>query len=180
MLKRLLLLTILLGGCMNEEIIVLETNKGNIEILLDREQSPETVENFLSYADSKFFENTVFHRVIPGFMIQGGGFTTEGIQKTTNPPIKLESNNGLTNANGTVAMARTNDPDSATSQFFINVADNKFLDYTSPSNPGYAVFGKVINGMEIVSEIESVETTTKGFNQDWPVEDIIILKVYKK
>lgn len=165
---------------MNEEIIILETNKGNIEILLDREHSPETVENFLSYVDSKFFENTVFHRVISGFMVQGGGFTTEGIQKTTKDPIKLESNNGLSNVIGTVAMARTNDPDSATSQFFINVADNKFLDYTSPSNPGYAVFGKVINGMDIVDQIENIKTTTKGFNQDWPLEDIIILKVYRK
>lgn len=180
MLKKLLLLTILLGGCMNEEIIVLETNKGNIELLLDRENSPETVENFLSYADSKFFDGTIFHRVIKGFMIQGGGFTPDGIQKKTNEPIKLESNNGLSNNIGTVAMARTNDPDSATSQFFINTADNKFLDYTSPSNPGYAVFGKVINGMDIITEIENVETATKGFHQDWPVEDIIIQKVYKK
>ncbi len=165
---------------MNEEIIVLETSKGNIEILLDREKSPETVENFLSYVDSKFFDGTIFHRVIKGFMIQGGGFTPEGVQKKTKEPIKLESNNGLSNKIGTVAMARTNDLDSATSQFFINVADNKFLDYTSPSSRGYAVFGKVITGMELVSEIESVETTTKGSNPDWPVEDIIILKVYKK
>ena len=162
------------------EIAVIETNKGTIEIELDRENAPVTVENFVSYVNSGFYDGTVFHRVMPTFMIQGGGFTAEGAQKETNAPIKLESNNGLKNLQGTVAMARTNDPDSATSQFFINVVDNPALNY-APGNDGYAVFGKVVSGMDVVDGIKSVKTTTKyGYYADWPVEEVIIEKVYMK
>ena len=162
------------------EIAVIETNKGTIEIELDRENAPVTVENFVGYVNSGFYDGTVFHRVIPNFMIQGGGFTAEGVQKETNAPIKLESDNGLKNLEGTIAMARTNDPDSATSQFFINVVDNPALDYAS-GNDGYAVFGKVTSGMEVVDDIASVKTTTKyGYYADWPVEEIVIEKAYLK
>jgi len=161
------------------EIIVIETNMGNIEIELNREKAPKTVENFLKYVSSGFFNGTIFHRVIPNFMIQGGGFTPDGNQKKTLNPIVLESKNGLNNNKGTIAMARTNDPNSATSQFFINTKNNFFLDYTV-SSPGYAVFGKVINGYDVVERIEKVNTTTKGYNEDWPVNDIIITNVYLK
>lgn len=164
---------------MKNKIIVIETSKGNIEVELDFENAPITSDNFLSYVESGHFEGTIFHRVIPNFMIQGGGFTPEGIQKETMKPIKLESQNGLKNLRGTIAMARTNVPDSATSQFFINTQDNDFLDY-APGNPGYAVFGKVINGMEVVDAIEKVQTANKGQHQNWPVEDVLIVKVYVK
>lgn len=159
--------------------VVLETNKGNIEIALDKQNAPVTVENFIAYVDSGFYEGTVFHRVIPGFMIQGGGFLPEGTKKATNDPIVLESGNGLKNEAGTIAMARTNAPDSATSQFFINTVDNPFLDY-GPGNPGYAVFGKVVSGMDVVKSIESVKTNVNGPHQNWPVEDVIIEKAYLK
>ncbi len=163
-----------------KEIVVLETSKGNIEIELDAGNAPITVENFLGYVNSGFYDGTVFHRVIPNFMVQGGGFTPDGTQKPTNPAIKLESDNGLKNNRGTVAMARTNQPDSATSQFFINVVDNAFLDY-APGNDGYAVFGKVVSGMDVVDEIKEVPTTVKfKFYADWPVEDVIIEKAYVK
>lgn len=160
-------------------IVVLETTKGNIEIELDTNHAPITTANFLAYVNSGFYDGLVFHRVIKGFMIQGGGFTTAGVQKDTNSPIILESNNGLYNTEGTIAMARTNAPNSATSQFFINTVDNDFLNY-SPGNPGYAVFGKVISGMEVVKAIEAVETGLKGGHDDWPKEDIIITKAYVK
>jgi peptidyl-prolyl cis-trans isomerase B (cyclophilin B) len=160
-------------------IVILETTKGNIEIELDTNHAPITTTNFLAYVNSGFYDGLVFHRVIKGFMIQGGGFTTAGIQKDTNSPIVLESNNGLYNTEGTIAMARTNAPNSATSQFFINTVDNDFLNYTA-SNPGYAVFGKVISGMEVVKTIEGVQTGTKGGHGDWPKEDIIITKAYVK
>jgi cyclophilin family peptidyl-prolyl cis-trans isomerase len=168
------------SGAGMEEIVVLETSMGNIEIELDRENAPVTVENFMNYVNLGFYDGTVFHRVIPGFMVQGGGFTTDGTEKETNAPIKLESDNGLGNERGTVAMARTNQPDSATSQFFINVADNPFLDYAE-GNEGYAVFGRVVSGMDVVDEIKSVPTTTKyGLYQDWPVEDVVITRAYIK
>lgn len=160
-------------------IVVLETSKGIIEIELDTVNAPITSSNFIEYVNKNHFEGLVFHRVIKNFMIQGGGFFPDGNQKETNPPIILESNNGLKNNVGTIAMARTNDPNSATSQFFINTVDNDFLDY-SPSNPGYAVFGKVIKGMHIVLEIENTETTTKYGHSDWPQEDILIIKAYMK
>lgn len=162
------------------ETVVIETSKGTIEIELDREKAPVTVENFVGYVNDGFYDGTVFHRVIPNFMIQGGGFTAEGVQKETNAPIKLESDNGLKNLKGTIAMARTNEPDSATSQFFINVVDNPALDYAS-GNDGYAVFGKVTSGMGVVEDIVSVKTTTKyGYYADWPVEEIVIEKAYLK
>ncbi|MBD3389755.1 peptidyl-prolyl cis-trans isomerase [Candidatus Micrarchaeota archaeon] len=163
----------------NKEIAVIETSKGTIEVELDRENAPETVENFVSYADEGFYDGTVFHRVIKGFMIQGGGFSQNGTQKETHTPISLESDNGLMNLRGTIAMARTMDPDSATSQFFINTADNPFLDY-SPGNDGYAVFGKVISGMSVVDSIASMETANRGTHGDWPVEDVLINRVYIK
>ncbi len=135
--------------------------------------APATVENFVKYVNDGFFDGTVFHRVIPGFMIQGGGFTQDGTQKRTRQPIKLEARNGLRNATGTIAMARTSDPDSATSQFFINLADNDFLN-ASPNNQGYAVFGVVVFGMEVVKTIATVNTASRGPHGDWPKEDIVI------
>ena len=177
-------IALLVLGCSNKDVkmtphVILETSKGTMEIELYPEQAPITVENFLKYTDSGFYDGTIFHRVIPGFMIQGGGFTPDSNQKPTRSPIKLESNNGLKNDLGTVAMARTNVPDSATSQFFINVANNGFLNY-APGNDGYAVFGKVVSGMEAVNAIASVKTGNRGGNSDWPVEDIIITKAYVK
>lgn len=170
------------------KIVVLETNKGNIEIELNETAAPITVKNFLSYVQESYYDGTVFHRVIPSFMIQGGGFTADNKQKETKDPIIIESNNGLKNDVGTIAMARTNDPNSATSQFFINTVDNNFLNY-APGNPGYAVFGKVISGLDVVKSIESVPTTTKtavvtgGIQapmETWPVENVIINKAYVK
>ncbi len=160
-------------------IVILETNKGNIEIELYEENAPITVANFKSYVKDGYFDGLVFHRVIKGFMIQGGGFEPNGSPRETNDPIVLESDNGLSNDTGTIAMARTNDPDSATSQFFINTVDNDFLNYSS-GNPGYAVFGKVVDGMDVVYEIESLKTTSKGGHQDWPEEDVIIIKAFFK
>lgn len=159
------------------DIAVLETSKGTIRIELDAEKAPITVENFKRYIAEGHFDGTVFHRVIPDFMIQGGGFTPDASQKETHEPIKLEADNGLKNERGTIAMARTNEPDSATSQFFINLKDNGFLDH-SPGNPGYAVFGKVIAGMDVVDQIAKVETGSKGPHQDWPTEDVMIEKAY--
>ncbi|MBN2014733.1 MAG: peptidyl-prolyl cis-trans isomerase [Candidatus Altiarchaeota archaeon] len=161
------------------EIVVFETNKGNFEVELYRDKAPITVENFLGYVNEGHYDGTVFHRVIDGFMIQGGGFTPDGVQKQTHAPIKLESQNGLSNVNKTIAMARTMVEDSATSQFFINVDNNTYLDY-GPKNPGYAVFGRVVSGMDVVVGISKVETDNRGYNQDWPVEDVIIEKAYTK
>ena len=164
----------------NEEtIVVIETSKGNIEIELNQEKAPISVKNFLNYVKNNHYDGTVFHRVISNFMIQGGGFTPDGEQKPVDNPIKLESNNGLKNDEGTIAMARTNIPDSATSQFFINVKGNDFLNYV-PGNDGYAVFGKVISGMEVVNEIKAVNTGIKFGMQDWPTEDVVITKIYLK
>jgi cyclophilin family peptidyl-prolyl cis-trans isomerase len=164
---------------MKNPIVVIETSKGNIEVELDQNKAPITTENFLSYVNESFFDGTIFHRVIPNFMIQGGGFLPNGSQKKTHAPIKLESRNGLKNMRGTIAMARTSVSDSATAQFFINTKNNTFLDY-APGNDGYAVFGKVVSGMEVVDAIEKVRTASKSGNQDWPVEDVVINKVYIK
>ncbi len=162
------------------EIAVLETTMGTIEVELDRENAPVTVENFVRYVNEGFYDGTVFHRVINGFMIQGGGFTPGGEQKETREPIALESQNGLSNTRGTIAMARTYVPDSATSQFYINVVDNSgMLDY-APGNPGYAVFGRVVSGMEVVDAIKSVPTGERGQNADWPAEDVAITRAYMK
>jgi len=156
--------------------VVLSTNHGDITIELDAEKAPKTVENFLSYVKSGHYDGTIFHRVIDGFMIQGGGFEPGMKQKESGEPIDNEAANGLTNEKYTVAMARTNDPHSATAQFFINVKDNSFLDYAGPDQWGYCVFGRVTAGTEVVDEIRKVKTSTKGFHGDVPVEDVIIEK----
>ena len=160
-------------------VVVLETSMGEVTIELDQAKAPVTVENFLAYARAGFYEGTIFHRVIKGFMIQGGGFTTDMQQKATREPIKNEANNGLKNKTGTIAMARTQVVDSATAQFFINTVDNKFLDHggSSPAVYGYAVFGKVIDGMDAVYNIERVATATKGGHQDVPKDAVTINKV---
>jgi peptidyl-prolyl cis-trans isomerase B (cyclophilin B) len=159
-------------------MIKLETSKGDILIELENEKAPVTVENFLSYVRSGHYDGTIFHRVIDGFMIQGGGFDHEMKQKDTREPIKNEADNGLKNGKYTLAMARTMDPHSATAQFFINVSDNSFLNYTAP-NPrgwGYAVFGKVVEGQDVVDEIRKVKTGSHGPHQDVPVEPVVIKK----
>ncbi len=159
-------------------MIKLHTNFGTISIELDAEKAPESAKNFISYAEAGHYDNTIFHRVIPGFMVQGGGMEPGMAQKTCDAPIENEANNGLKNANYTVAMARTGDPHSATAQFFINVADNGFLNHTAPSQQGwgYAVFGKVISGTDVVDKIKAVKTGRKGFHDDVPKEDVVIEK----
>ncbi len=154
------------------------TSLGVIELTLDATKAPITVDNFLRYVDSGFYNGTIFHRVIPRFMIQGGGFTPGMHQKPTRPPIKNEADNGLKNLAGTVAMARTSDPQSAAAQFFINTVDNAFLDFKDKSTPGwgYAVFGKVSDGMDIVKKIEAVATASLGPHQNVPQQDVVILK----
>jgi peptidyl-prolyl cis-trans isomerase B (cyclophilin B) len=157
-------------------MVKLHTNFGVIGIELDAARAPETVKNFLAYVESGHFSNTLFHRVIDGFMIQGGGFETGMKQKPVKAPIKNEAQNGLKNTRYTVAMARTNEPHSATAQFFINVNDNGFLDHTAP-NPqgwGYCVFGLVTEGQDVVDRIKAAKTGRRGGHQDVPVEDVII------
>ena len=151
---------------------------GVITLELDADKAPNTTANFLQYVKNGHYDNTVFHRVIPGFMAQCGGFEPGMKEKKSGTPITNEANNGLKNANYTVAMARTNDPHSATAQFFINVADNSFLNHSSPSAQGwgYAVFGKVVGGTEIVDQIKAVKTGRKGHHDDVPVEDVVIEK----
>lgn len=157
-------------------MIKLHTNFGLITLELDAEKAPETVKNFLAYAAAGHYDNTIFHRVIKGFMIQGGGFEPGMTQKECQKPIKNEADNGLKNDCYTIAMARTGDPHSATAQFFINVADNDFLNFKAPNGNGwgYCVFGKVVEGMDIVDKIKAVKTDNSGFHQDVPVEDVII------
>ena len=159
-------------------MVELHTNHGVIKLELDAAKAPKTVENFLNYVKKGHYDGTVFHRVINGFMIQGGGFEPGLKQKPTDAPIDNEANNGLKNDNYTIAMARTNDPHSATAQFFINVNDNDFLNHSSPTPQGwgYAVFGKVVEGLEVVDAIRKVKTGSKGFHQDVPVDDVIIEK----
>lgn len=156
-------------------VVLMKTSMGDIKIELYEDKAPITVKNFLDYANEGFYNGTVFHRVIDGFMIQGGGFTADMNQKAVKAPIKNEAANGLKNGRGTVAMARTSVVDSATGQFFINVVDSPFLDYQSPQNYGYAVFGKVISGMDVVDKIKDVKTGTKGMHRDVPVETVEIL-----
>ena len=156
--------------------VLLTTSAGNIELELDKQKAPVSVQNFVDYVNSGFYNNTTFHRVIPGFMIQGGGMTTRMVEKSGNAPIKNESYNGLHNVRGTLAMARTNDPNSATSQFFINTVDNKSLD-RGTFDSGYAVFGKVVKGMDVVDRISKVATTNYGVHQNVPVKPIIIQSV---
>ena len=157
-------------------MVILHTNHGDITIELDAEHAPVTVANFLDYVKAGHFDNTLFHRVIDGFMIQGGGFTKDMRQKPVNAPIKNESTNGLKNDNYTVAMARTQVRDSATSQFFISVKDNDFLNYAGEGNPGYAVFGKVVEGKEVVDKIKKVATGNTGGHQNVPNEAVVIEK----
>ena len=153
----------------------METNHGTITIELDADKAPNTVANFKKYIDDDFFNNTVFHRVIPNFMIQGGGFNPGMIQKQTLDPIENEADNGLGNDRGTIAMARTNDPHSATAQFFINLKDNAFLNHSgkNPQGWGYCVFGKVTDGMDVVDKIATVATGNSGGHADVPVDDVV-------
>ena len=153
-------------------VVEIETSLGKIKVELNAEKAPITVKNFLGYVDDKFYDGTVFHRVIPTFMIQGGGFDQNGQEKRTKEPIKNESGNGLSNTRGAIAMARTNVLDSATSQFFINVADNSRLD---PAK--YCVFGKVTDGMDVVDKIKAVKTATRGPHGDWPTDDVVIKSI---
>lgn len=153
-----------------------QTTKGDFTVELFTEVAPISSENFLAYADSGFFDGTIFHRVIPGFMIQGGGFTEDMAQKKTRDPIKNEAKNGKKNLRGTLSMARTNDIDSATAQFFINLKDNDFLD-NKPGSFGYAVFGQVTSGMEVIDAIAKVKTGRRGHHDDVPQEPVIINKV---
>ncbi len=196
---RLLAASVLLSGCAGEKetadsnaknvqpdvktaksgktMVELETSMGNIVIELDKAAAPLTVKNFLSYVEEGFYEGTVFHRVIPDFMIQAGGFTAQMTRKQTHPPVINEASNGLKNDRGTISMARTSDPDSATSQFFINHKNNASLNYIEGRNPGYAVFGKVAEGMDVVDAIAAVRTTTWT---DLRMEDVPVVPVVIK
>ena len=158
--------------------VKLSTNHGDIVLELDAEKAPETVKNFLAYVEAGHYDNTIFHRVINGFMIQGGGFEPGMKQKATQAPVKNEADNGLKNDIGTIAMARTQDPHSATAQFFINVANNDFLNYRSPDIQGwgYCVFGRVTEGLDVIEKIKGVKTGSAGFHQDVPKEDVVITR----
>ena len=156
--------------------VTLQTSKGTIVIELFADKAPKSAENFLKYVRDGHYDGTIFHRVIPGFVVQGGGFTKQMTQKPTHPPVVNEAKNGLPNLRGTLSMARTSDPDSATSQFFINLVDNAMLNRASDSNPGYAVFGKVVSGQEVVDAIKAVPTMTKGFHENVPVAPVVIEK----
>jgi peptidyl-prolyl cis-trans isomerase B (cyclophilin B) len=157
-------------------MVRLHTNFGVVSLELDAERAPQTVENFLKYVEDKHFDNTIFHRVIDGFMIQGGGFEPGMHQKTTREPVKNEADNGLKNDMYTIAMARTSNPHSATAQFFINVADNDFLNHTAqtPQGWGYCVFGRVVEGQDVVDRIKKVRTGSRAGHQDVPQEDVVI------
>ena len=160
------------------KFVQMDTSAGTLRIELDDVKAPLSTANFLSYVNKGHYDGTVFHRVIKGFMVQGGGFEPGMRQKPTDAPIKNEANNGLKNLRGTLSMARTNDPHSATAQFFINTVDNDFLDFKAPSGQGwgYCVFGEVVDGLDVVDKIRAVKTGTKGFHQDVPAEDVIIEK----
>jgi len=158
-------------------MIIMETSKGTIKIQLNEEKAPITSQNFKKYVENNFYDGTIFHRVIPDFMIQCGGFDEDGNEKETMTQIKNEAKNGLSNDRGTLAMARTNVVDSASSQFFINLADNDFLNHQGDNNYGYAVFGKVVEGMDIVDLIAGVPTGMNGPHGDWPKENVVINKI---
>lgn len=162
-----------------KKMVVFETSKGDVTLELFDEQAPVTIENFLSYVDAGFYDGTIFHRIIPGFMIQGGGFTPDMKQKQTEAPIKNEADNGLKNKRGTLSMARTQDINSATTQFFINVADNDFLDHGT-RDFGYAVFARVVEGMDVVDSIVKVPTGRSGMHSDVPVEPVLIKNAKRK
>lgn len=159
-----------------DERVQIETSMGDIEVELYAEQAPKTVANFIEYAKSGFYDGLIFHRVIPGFMIQGGGMDASMQPRTNRPPVENESDNGLSNQRGTLAMARTRDPDSANSQFFINTVDNRRLD-GMPGKPGYTVFGRVVSGMDVVDGISKLETTTRAPFRDVPVTPVVMEKV---
>ena len=163
----------------NMVTVTMETTKGTITLELDSDKAPDTVANFVAYAKAGHYDGTIFHRVIPGFMIQGGGFDSDMKQKSTNAPVKNEADNGLKNDTGTIAMARTSDPNSATAQFFINGKDNDFLNFKSPTPQGwgYTVFGKVTDGLDVVQTIERVPTGNKSGHQDVPLEEVVITRV---
>ena len=164
---------------MANPVVVMETSQGTIKIELWPDKAPKTVENFLSYVDEKFYDGTIFHRVIANFMIQGGGFTPDMVQKSTHAPVKNEARADVKNLRGTIAMARTGIVDSATAQFFINTVDNAFLDHAgeTPRSFGYAVFGKVIDGMDVVDKIRHVAVTNRGPFENVPVEPVIIKSI---
>ena len=174
----LILFTTVYGATTHAEstpvVAIITTNLGQITLSLDQEKAPKSVANFIQYVQDKHYNGTIFHRVIDGFMIQGGGFTKELQQKPTRAPIQIESRNGLKNLRGTIAMARTMDPNSATSQFFINVVDNSNLDYPSFDGFGYAVFGKVTQGLDVVDKIKGVRTDNRGPYQNVPLEPVVI------
>lgn len=180
----LLALVFVLGSAQaaSNPSVVMKTTHGEIEIELNQEKAPLTVANFLKYVDDKFYDNTIFHRVIPGFMIQGGGFNKKMEQKTTRAPVKNEANNGLLNDAGTIAMARTSDPHSATAQFFINVENNGSLNHTDTTDAGwgYAVFGKVTKGMDVVNRIKAVRTGNLSGHQNVPMDTVLIKSVRRK
>jgi peptidyl-prolyl cis-trans isomerase A (cyclophilin A) len=157
--------------------VLIKTTQGDIRVELYPEKAPKTVANFLAYVNAGQYRDTIFHRVIPGFMIQGGGFTPQMQEKPTRAPIPLESRNGLKNTAGAIAMARTSDPDSATAQFFINTVDNPNLDYPNPDGNGYAVFGKVVSGFDVVKKIEATPTTTRGPYSDVPQKPVVIQSI---
>ncbi len=157
-----------------EPRVKLETSMGDIVVELNGEKAPKSTANFLQYVQDKHYDGTIFHRVMDGFMIQGGGMTANMSEKATRAPIELEARNGLKNDRGTIAMARTNNPNSATSQFFINVVDNNMLNAPQPDGNGYAVFGKVISGMDVVDKIRAVQTGNKGMHQNVPVTPVLI------
>lgn len=168
---------------MADTVVEVSTNHGSFSIQLDAAKAPTSVANFLAYVDDKFYDGTIFHRVIPTFMIQGGGYDTKLERKATKPAVQNEAANGLKNTRGTVAMARTGDPHSATAQWFVNVQDNAFLDHTGKNDQGwgYAVFGKVIDGMDVVDKIKGVRTGSSGpFSKDAPLEQVTILSVRRK
>ncbi|AKJ95811.1 peptidylprolyl isomerase [Thioalkalivibrio versutus] len=177
-----LLITLFTSGALMADThpqVAIETNHGRIVLELNAEAAPETVANFLSYVDDGFFDGTIFHRVIPGFMVQGGGFDKDMNQKSAGEPIRNEADNGLKNEVGAISMARTQDPHSATAQFFINVNDNDFLNHTAPNAQGwgYAVFGKVSEGMDVVRKIEALPTGRAGMHQDVPQEPVVMESV---
>jgi peptidyl-prolyl cis-trans isomerase A (cyclophilin A) len=175
------LISMLVAGAVRAEgknpMVLMSTSMGDIKIELYEDKAPVTVKNFLAYVNDKFYDGTIFHRVIPSFMIQGGGFDKGMKQKATKASIKNEAANGLKNDAGTIAMARTSDPDSATAQFFINVVNNDGLNRPKPDGHGYAVFGKVVDGMDVVHKIEHVQTTTKGMYHNVPAEPVVIKSV---
>lgn len=185
--KKLLVLLIIVMACVplfskQNPVVVLKTSMGDIEIELYQDKAPVTVNNFLSYVDSGFYDGTIFHRVINNFMIQGGGMIPGLVEKKTSAPIRNEAGNGLSNLRGTIAMARTQDVNSATSQFFINVVDNRYLDFknATPAGYGYCVFGKVIKGIDVVEKIKGVATGRRGYYDDVPVNDVVIISIKRK